>query len=71
MRRLGNRGVKCRLVKITVDKPRPVKMILSRPLIVNQILSKARKLKDSDKHNSVLLSTDRFLEQGTENLTRT
>ena len=45
---------------------RPVKVILSCAVTVNQILSKARNLRSSEKHKSVFLSADRTYEQRTQ-----
>lgn len=57
----------CRVGNRDVTKPgRTVKVTLSSSVIVNQILSKARNLRDSEKHKSVFLSADRSYEQRTE-----
>ena len=42
---------------------RPVKVTLSSPTIVQQILAKARNLRKSEKHKSIFLSPDRSMEQ--------
>lgn len=57
----------CRVGKRDTRQPgRAVKVTLSSSVTVNQILSKARNLRDSEKHKDVYLSADRSYEQRTE-----
>ena len=49
--------------KKTVDSTRPVKVITSNSLIVDQILRNARNLRQSEKFKTVFLSPDRSVEQ--------
>ena len=58
-----------RLGKVTTTKPRPVKVTLSSSLIVSQILSKARCLKNSSRYKSVFISSDRSYEERAEHKT--
>ena len=52
-----------RLGKIKSETVRPVKVILSSTTATEQILSKSRKLRESDKHKTVFLSRDRTSEE--------
>ena len=57
----------CRVGKKYADgAARPVKVTLSSSVSVNQVLAKARNLKNSEKHKSVFLSPDRSYERRTE-----
>ena len=56
----------CRVGTKDADKPkraRPVKVTLSSSVTVNQILSKSRNLRNSEKYKTVFLSADRSFDQ--------
>ena len=49
--------------KSDTDSPRPVKVSLSSATIVQQLLSKSKRLRQSERHRTVFLSRDRTIEE--------